>query len=281
MQTHWDTVAIVGVGLMGGSIGLALRGRGLAREVVGIGRRAASLRVARRMGAVTRTSLDVARGVADAELVVVCTPVDRIVADIERVAASCRPDALVTDVGSTKGSIVRGVAGLKLPIRYVGSHPLAGSERNGPAAATADLLVGRVVVVTPTRETPTRDRRELGRFWRALGARVVEMGAEEHDACVAAISHLPHVAAAALAGSTPAGAMPLAAQGWRDTTRVAAGDAHLWREILLDNRRNVLPRLDVYLQRLQAFQRALAEADATALERLLREGKRRRDAVGS
>ncbi len=278
---QWDTVAIVGVGLMGGSIGLALRRRGLAREVVGIGRRTATLQVARRMGAITRSTLDIARGVARAELVVVCTPVGQIVADVQRVAAACRPDALVTDVGSTKASIVQGVAALKLPIRYVGSHPLAGSERNGPAAATADLLVGRVVVITPTTDTQPKDGRLVRRFWRSLGARVVEMSPEEHDACVAAISHLPHLSASALAGSTPLGAMPLAAQGWRDTTRVASGDIRVWREILIDNRQNVLVRLDAYLRRLEDFRRALADADSSALERLLCEGKRRRDAVGS
>lgn len=278
---QWDTVAILGVGLMGGSIGLALRRRRLAREVVGIGRRTATLRVARAMGAITRGTLDVARGVCHADVVVVCTPVGQIVADVQRVAAACRPDALVTDVGSTKASIVRGVAALKLPIRFVGSHPLAGSERNGPHAARADLLVGRVVAITPTAETQPQACRLVRRFWRSLGARVVEMSPEEHDACVAAISHLPHLTAAALAGSTPPAAMPLAAQGWKDTTRVASGDVRLWQEILIDNRQNVLERLDAYLSRLQDFRRALADADSLALEQLLCEGKRRRDAMGS
>ena len=276
---HWETVAIVGVGLMGGSIGLALRRRHLAREVVGVGRRMATLRVARKLGAVTRTTLDLERGVAHAELVVVCTPVGQIVADVRRVAAAC--DALITDVGSTKASIVRGVAKLKGPPRYVGSHPLAGSERNGPGAATAERVVGRVVVITPTAWARREDCRMVRRLWQGLGARCVEMTAEEHDACVAAISHLPHLTAAALAGSTPAEAVRLAAQGWRDTTRVASGDARLWREILLDNRRNVLERLDEYLGRLGAFRRALSAGDGSVLERLLCEGKRRRDAVGS
>lgn len=278
---QWDTVAIVGVGLMGGSIGLALRRRGLAREVIGIGRRMATLRVARAMGAITRGTLDIVRGVARADMVVVCTPVGQIVADVQRVAAACRPNVLVTDVGSTKSSIVHGVAALRLPIGYVGSHPLAGSERNGPHAATADLLVGRVVAITPVADTQPKACRLVRRFWQSLGARVVEMSPEEHDAYVAAISHLPHVSAAALAGSTPPGALPLAAQGWRDTTRVASGDVRLWREILIDNRQNVLERLDVYLSRLQEFRRALAEADSSALEHLLCEGKRRRDAMGS
>src|SRR5688572_15288147 len=149
---HWETVAIVGVGLIGGSIGLALRERKLAGRVVGIGRRPESLQRAVAVGAVHETTQDVERGVSDAELVLVCTPVESIAGHVRQAAHACPAGALITDAGSTKASIVRQLnSSLPPAVAFVGSHPLAGSEKNGCDHARADLFEGRVVVVTPTR----------------------------------------------------------------------------------------------------------------------------------
>src|SRR5687768_13735455 len=151
---RWNTVAIIGVGLLGGSVGLALRERSLAKQVVGIGRRPASLKKARQRGAIDSTTTDLARGVKDAELVVVCTPVGQIVEQVRQAADFCPPETIVTDVGSTKESIVAALAGeFVRGVAFVGSHPLAGSEKTGAEFARSDLFEGRVTVITPTPRT--------------------------------------------------------------------------------------------------------------------------------
>jgi len=278
----WDTVAIVGVGLIGGSIGLALRERGLARQVVGIGRRTASLRVARQIGAVSRTTLDLGRGVARAELVIVCTPVGQIAADVRAAANACRIGALLTDVGSTKAEIVAALEGeLPRQTRFVGSHPLAGGEKSGPAAATADLLVGRTVIVTPSAATHDDGIADVAALWSSLGANVVRMPPVEHDRILAGTSHLPHLTASALAAATPEHDLPLVASGWLDTTRVAAGDPELWRQIFATNRAHLLTALGRYEQVLATLRRALERGDEAKLVEVLAEAKRRRDAIAN
>jgi prephenate dehydrogenase len=279
---HWDTVAIVGVGLIGGSIGLALRERKLARRVVGIGRRPEGLRKAIAAKAVDQTSQDLAAGVRDAELIVVCTPIDSIAEHVRQAAAACPAGALLTDAGSTKATIVRQLNGaLPSSVAFVGSHPLAGSEKTGCAFARADLFNGRVVVVTPTRKTGESDQPRTAYFWSALGATVMTMSPAAHDRALAATSHLPHMIAAALARSTVAADRPLTAGGWRDCTRIAAGDAELWSQILSDNSDNVLKALDRFEKSLAAFRSGLKRGNQRRLKQLLAEAKQIRDAVGS
>lgn len=281
-MSTWNSVAIVGVGLIGGSVGLALRQRGLADRVIGIGRRAESLQVAKRRGAVTDTTTDLAAGVAESELIIVCTPVEQIVEHVRDVAKHCPAGALVTDAGSTKGTIVAGLDdGLGRGVRFVGSHPLAGSEKTGPGEAVADLFVGRTVVVTPTTKTAPSDLQAITDLWRALGAKVVEMSPSEHDRAIATTSHLPHVVAAALAAAVPEQNLSLAAGGLRDTTRIAGGDAELWRQILLDNREHVLAALAQFDESLAAFRTALEAGDRQQLKQALTQAKRKRDALGS
>ncbi len=165
-----DTVAIVGVGLIGGSIGLALRQRNLAKNVVGIGRQQAILRVARRVGAITHTTIDLNKGVAEADLVVVCTPAGRIVEHVRQAAQHCPERTLLTDVGSAKQAIVEALdGGLARGCRFLGGHPLAGSEKTGANNASADLFEGRVAILTPTKNTRAEDFDLLEEFWQSLG----------------------------------------------------------------------------------------------------------------
>ncbi|MFO0870049.1 MAG: prephenate dehydrogenase/arogenate dehydrogenase family protein [Pirellulales bacterium] len=290
MTAAWDTVAILGVGLIGGSIGLGLRQRGLARRIIGIGRRASSLQAARRRGAATETTTDLRRGVAQANLIIVCTPVEQVAAQIHSLRQHCLSDALITDVASTKATIVAAVESVEAsarqlgtPLRgqFVGSHPLAGSEKTGVRYADPDLFVDRAAVVTPTPCTPARAVRRATQLWQSLGARVTRMSAQAHDEAVAAISHLPHLVASALAAATPRSQLSLTGGGWRDTTRVAAGDIELWRQILGDNRQQLLPCLDHFLQVLARFRQALIDHDEPELRRLLEAGKEIRDAVGN
>jgi len=275
-------VAIVGVGLIGGSIGLALRQRGLADAVLGIGRRQASLRTARRVGAVTNTTVDLAKGVADAELIVVCTPVDRIVEQVREAAAHCPEGTLITDAGSTKRTIVAALDG-QLPrgCRFLGSHPLAGSEKAGAAHANADLFEGRIAILTPTKNTHAEDFDALDACWSARGSVVIQMPPEEHDRALAATSHLPHLVAATLAGILPENCFRLAAAGVLDATRIASGDPELWTQILIQNRENVLASLGQYERALGAMRAAIVAGDRDALQELLTVAKKNRDALGS
>ncbi len=283
---YWDRVAIIGVGLIGGSIGLGLRQRNLARHVIGIGRRMETLRTAENRGAITEATTDLAAGVAQAELVIIGTPVQTIVDQVKQVAEAAKSGTLVTDVGSTKQSIVEGadraLAGaLGLWTSFVGSHPLAGSERTGVEFARADLLEGRTVVVTPSEASKSDAVERVESLWQALGAKVVRMSPAEHDQAVAATSHVPHVVAAALAAATKQDYLPLTATGWADTTRVAAGDVELWRQILSDNRPHVLAQLREFEKFIAAYAAALERGDEAQLAHLLQQGKRHRDAVGS
>lgn len=275
-------VAIVGVGLVGGSVGLALQKLGLAEKVIGIGRRQVSLRIARRVGAVTNTTIDMAKGVAEADLVVVCTPVGRIVEDIRKAAEHCREGTLITDTGSTKRTIVDALdEGLPRGCRFLGGHPLAGSEKTGAGNARADLFDGRVAIVTPTRNTRAEDYDLVAEFWEGLGSVVIRMSAEEHDRAMALTSHLPHIAAAALVASVPENLFRLTGSGMRDTTRLAAGDPSLWQQILTQNRDHVLSALEQYGAKLAALHAAIRDDDQPELERFLTTAKKNRDALGS
>jgi prephenate dehydrogenase len=282
-KPHWPVVTIVGVGLIGGSVGLALRDRKLAGRVIGVGRSAKSLTEAKRLGAVTETTADLAQAVASADVVVVTTGVAAIAGLLDAVDAAVQPGTLLTDAGSTKASIVAAWEKHRRTRRgrFVGAHPIAGSHRRGPAAASADLFTGRVTVVTPGRATPAADVEETGAFWAALGATVFTMSPAEHDRLLAATSHAPHLLAAALAAATPAEARQFTAGGWRDTTRIAAGDPDLWADILLDNAAAVAKALSRIAGATEKMLTALEKGDRRKLVSLLHAAKEVRDAVGS
>jgi prephenate dehydrogenase len=282
----WDSVAIIGVGLIGGSIGLALRERKLAQRVIGIGRRQESLAKALARGCVTEVTTSIADGVKTAVLIVVCSPVESIAQHVAQAGKDCPEGSLITDAGSTKAElVVKAETALadRFPrhMPFVGSHPLAGSEKDGPGAASGDLFQGRVVVVTQTDISDHDAVDTIEEFWQSLGASVVRMSPEDHDAALARTSHLPHLIASALAAATPESLLTLTATGWQDATRIAAGEVELWRQIFLANRLPTLKALADFETVLSRFRTALETADAALLAELLAEGKRRRDAVGS
>ncbi len=278
MSERLGTVAIVGVGLIGGSVGLALRERGLAAEVVGVGRDRAVLDQIRRQGAIHRGTTSLDEGVAGADVVVVCTPVNRIPDDVRRAALAAGTDVLVTDAGSTKRQIVEAVERHPQSASvFVGAHPLAGSERRGAAYATADLFNGRICMLTPTHRTQPEQLRRARAFWASLGARLVEMNPAEHDEILAHTSHLPHALAAALAASVPPDWQALAAGAFRDGTRVAAADTGLWTAIFRDNRGPLLKAMGHLQESLDAFKYALMTDDEEAIRRWWDNAKKRRD----
>src|SRR3954471_16527106 len=272
-MVEYDTVAIVGVGLIGGSIGLALRERKLAQKIIGIGRRQQTLDAARKVGAIDHGVTNLANGVSQAQLVIVATPVDTIAERVVQASAACPAGALITDAGSTKASIVAavdaGLASRRSGPRFVGSHPLAGDHRTGPEHARADLFEGRTVVVTPTELTRTAAVTEVVGFWQGLGANVQQMAPSKHDGALALTSHVPHLAAVAMAAATPSEFLHLTATGWRDTTRVAGGDPNLWLAILTANRQHVLDGLDMLGQTVGNLREALEQGDNESLLSIL------------
>lgn len=276
------TVVIVGVGLIGGSIAAALKRRGFSGRLIGVGRNASRLQAAQNAGLVDSSSTHLSEAAQHADLLVFCTPVDRIVPGVRTAAPMCRKGSLLTDVGSVKDTIFRELAG-QLPqgVHFIGSHPLAGSEKQGFEHADPDLFDSRVTVVTPDASTPPDQLARLKRFWEFVGSHVVELSAEEHDRALAQTSHLPHVAAAALAAMLSACNGRLAASGFRDTTRIAAGDPALWTTILLENAEQIVNSIDGYLHTLSEFRRAVADHDAVALKKLLETAKTNRDTLVS
>ncbi|MBI3923044.1 MAG: prephenate dehydrogenase [Armatimonadetes bacterium] len=273
----FGTVAILGVGLIGGSIGLALKRKGLAHKVIGCARREKTIQSALTVGAIDEGTLDSCHAVATADLVVIGTPVGDIVATLEKVLPCLQEGSLVTDVGSTKGDIVAAAESLLLKegreLHFVGGHPLAGSEKSGPASARADLFQEATWAITPSSSSSDAAVSRLIQMVESIGAVPLVLDPDTHDAIVAYTSHLPHLVSSALVNAIHAGSghqsvTPLlAASGFRDTTRLAESSWNVWRDICMTNRRNILAALRSMkhqLENLEAFLQAENEADLIA-----------------
>ena len=263
----------------------AARSHGAAVEIVGVGRDPARIEAARRDGTLDAVSTDLAATLREADLVVLATPVRTLGRLLEDVAHAVGPETIVTDVGSTKAALVA-VAGRLArtsPLRFVGSHPMAGSEQSGYAHARADLFHGATVIVTPTEASVPAAVKTVTAFWEALGAtRVLALDPDTHDRAVAAISHLPHLAAFALVDAVERlepGAFDVAARGFRDTTRVAAADPTMWEEIFLENRDALSAGLDAFRAALAALEDLIAAGDSAGLRAALARIKARREAL--
>lgn len=284
-EAPYQGVTIVGVGLIGGSVAKALRERGLASQVVGYARSEATAERLRKLDILDSVETNLGAAVADAEVVVFAAPVESIPQLIADAAPHCSQQTLLTDAGSTKRRLVDDVhlvlEGLDDPPVFVGAHPMAGDHRTGAEAARADLFQDALTVLTPTGHTPIESTCAAEAFWQSLGCRTLILSPKEHDQHVARASHVPHVAASAVAATTTEESLPLTATGWRDTTRVAAGSPELWREILLSNREAVAEGLRSLSTEIDAYLGALDEGDGARLQKLLQQGKERRDAMGS
>ncbi len=286
-ETHrvrWKKITLVGVGLLGGSLGLALRKHRLAKSVTGFVRRAASVPECEGLGAVNLATQNLLHAVAGADLIVVCTPIAQMRELVEQMLPALKRGAIVTDVGSVKGSVVQALERLvaKSGAHFVGSHPMAGAEKMGVAAARADLFVGAVCVVTPTRKSNPAAVRAVEQLWKSVGARLLTLTPKEHDELVSRSSHLPHVVAAQLANLILSPEHPkeqgmLCANGFRDTTRIASGSPEMWRDIALANRKNLSRALKSFVDGLQNFNRALKRGDARAVAKFFEQARERRD----
>ena len=266
-----ERVTIIGTGLLGGSVGLALRSAGFGGRLIGAGPREATLAKAKSAGCVDEITTDLSGAVRDSGLVILAAPVGAIPSLLEKIAAHLASDAVVTDVGSTKASIVS-AAGMTLrdPGNFVGSHPMAGAETTGPESARADLFTSKPVIVTPVASTHPEALARVERLWSTLGMQIHRMDPAEHDRLVAVISHVPHAASVLLVRlAAESGALPVASTGFADTTRLAAGDPNLWADIFLDNRDAVLRALDEWARIGADFRQVLEQHDRTALLKLL------------
>jgi prephenate dehydrogenase len=277
-------ITIIGVGLLGGSIGLAVKRRRLAREVAGYVRRAASLKNCEKAGAVDYATTDLLAAVSQADLVILCTPLAQMRPIAEQFLPALKPGAIVTDVGSVKADVVRELESLvtKTGAHFVGGHPMAGGEKMGVGAAKADLYTNAVCIIAPTKKSNTGAVRKLERFWQSLGSRTVRMDAAKHDLLVSRSSHLPHLVAATLASLVldprqPKALAGLCATGFRGTTRIASGSPEMWRDIALTNRKNLVRAADAFVGELKKFQSALKRGDAKAVENFFATAKTRRD----
>jgi cyclohexadieny/prephenate dehydrogenase len=272
MRVH--TLVIVGVGLIGGSVALAARRRGAAERIIAVDRDAATLQLARERGIADETVPTFDEVAAAANLVLFCTPVDVLADEVILAARQCQPGTILTDAASTKVAITRSLAGrLPADIRFVGGHPLAGSEKQGLQHADAELFRDRVVVLTPAASGDERAGILVGEFWEALGARVRRMSPEQHDHALALTSHLPHLVASALSGAMPPEVAALTSSGFRDTTRIAASDPALWRGILEANATEVLNALARFEEQLGRFRTALRSGNHAELQELLTAGR--------
>ncbi len=276
---------MIGVGLVGGSIALAAKARGLCRHIVGCARTERTLNLALERRAIDSATHDAREAAAGADLVVLATPIEAVVGIGKHIAPAVDGQALVTDVASVKQAVVSELEPA-LGERFVGGHPMAGGERLGVDHARADLLQDAAYFITPTAQSDPERVQRLEQFVRGLGARPLFRSPEEHDRLVAAVSHLPHVAAAALVRAlSPAAQRPVeellrcAGAGFRDTTRIAASDPELWVSICLNNREALLAALCAFGEELERFRRALEKADGQALRELFAEAREIRDRV--
>jgi prephenate dehydrogenase len=276
-------IAVVGTGLLGGSIGLGLKASGYTGAIVGVGRRQETLDRALAKGCITEGSTSLAKAVKDSELIVLATPLGAFEATLKELAtADIRGGgAVLTDVGSTK-RVVCDLARAMLPEPsyrlFVGSHPMAGSERHGPDHAEARLFANRPCILTPDDATDADAIALVESFWQMLGMKPLRMTPDEHDDKVAAISHLPHAVAVLLVELAEAfDGLGVASTGFADTTRVASGDPAVWQGIFHTNQRAMLHTIDAFADRLAAFRKLIETDDVDGMLALLKSAKQTRD----
>ena len=275
----FNRVTIIGVGLIGGSIGLAIKKKGLAKEVAGVFRHRSTMEKALRRKAVDKGFMNIRDGVKNADLIILATPVSSIVYVAREAGKSARKGAILTDVGSTKNWIVEQLEKVSgnLAVNFVGSHPMAGSERTSVEFARDSLLEEAPCIVTRTARTNGSALAKVVNFWKGLGAKVKIMTPAQHDRSVALISHLPHIVAFSLAGAIPQKDMAYAAEGFKDTTRVASSDPYLWADIFLTNRKEAIKACRLFERSYKCIVTALAKGDYSGVIKALKKAKSKRD----
>ena len=272
-EPHFGRVALIGFGLIGGSIARAARAQKLAGEIVTTARSPATRARVQELGIVDRVVDTNAEAVKDADLVILCIPVGACGPVAEEIAPHLKPGAIVSDVGSVKGAVVREMSPhLPKNVHFIPAHPVAGTEYSGPDSGFAELFINRWCILTPPANADAAAVEKLAEFWRALGANVETMGADHHDLVLAVTSHLPHLIAYTIVGTadeledvTQAEVLKFSAGGFRDFTRIAASDPVMWRDVFLANKDAVLEMLGAFQEDLSKLTRAIRRGDGEAL----------------
>jgi len=272
---RFNRIAIIGVGLIGGSLGLAIRKKGLAKEVVGVCRTKRSLQLAKKMKAIDRGTLSASHAVQGADLVILATPIRTISQLTRTLSDTFQPGAIITDVASTKADLVRAVEKfLPKHVTFVGSHPMAGREVGGVSYATPTLFEGHVCFMTPHKKTSQSAFKRLRQFWRMLGSKVTVVSPQRHDQLTASFSHLPHLVAALLV--LHGEKIELSGTGFRDMTRIASSDPRLWQDVVESNQKEILKSLSRFQKRLNHMAKLLKKRKMQAIQHTLRKAKERR-----
>lgn len=270
----FNKAAIVGAGLIGGSIAQAIKKKGLSDEVIGVSRHKKSLLWAKEIGAIDRGSQDLAI-IKHSDLVILAAPVNAIISLAPKISKIISKECIVSDVGSTKEKIVKILE--KIFPNYVGSHPLAGSEKRGIRNADAELLRGRLCLLTPTKNTNRQALNKISLLWREIGAKTISLSPKAHDKILSFTSHLPHIAAFSLIDVMPKEYLKFSSNGLRDTTRIAASESGLWIDILLSNAKNIIKSIEAFQNKLSLIKLAIQDKDEHKLSRILKQAKKKRD----
>lgn len=291
MSVHFKQVAIIGVGLIGGSLGMILRRKGVADHVVGVGRSLENLKTAVTMGAIDRYVADPIDGVRGSDLVILATPVDTYERHLKNWAHCLMPGTIVSDVGSVKGTLVeRAEAAMPAGVHFIGAHPIAGKEKTGVAAGSDQLFKGARCILTPTKKSDPRALEQIKQMWEATESILLTMDPYLHDQILGAVSHLPHVAAFALMNALAElrdhqiPALDLTGHsggGLRDTTRIAASSPEMWRDIFLWNRDNVVSFIERYERALEELKQLIKAGDPAGIQRALERAKAEREKLNA
>jgi prephenate dehydrogenase len=279
-EPMFKKIAIIGVGLIGGSIGLVARKKGLASETIGVFRRQVSLKNALKMKAVDKGTMDIQEAVSGADLIVVSTPVNKVKQKIREAANRAKKSAIIIDVNSVKEDVVR-YADKIMPagVYFVGTHPVAGSEETGVLSANADMFRDSVCIITPTRHTAKPALKKVIRFWAKLGSKVKVSSPASHDKVTANISHLPHLLAYSICHAVPIEDMKSSGPGMKDTTRIAKSNPRMWAEIFLENKHHLLKSIECFQRDITSLKKDIRGSNKKALLAKLASAQRKRNSI--
>lgn len=276
----FNRIVIIGLGLIGGSLAMAIKRQGLANEIIGVSRRRSTIHKAKTLGIVDDAFLDVKRAVKDADLVILSLPVLKIIEIAEEISRFLSPGTLVTDVGSTKKEIVQHLDKIFSDnVNFVGSHPLAGSEKSGLMSADKELFKSAYCILTKTPKTDLNALNKIKRFWKKLGMKIVVMSPDRHDELLSGLSHLPHAVSVGLCNACANMDVHLSAGGFRDTTRIAGGNPEIWRDIFITNSYNIAKDIKRLKRELYKIEMALKNNNSEKLLHLFKSAKDVRDRI--
>ena len=281
---YFDKVTILGVGLIGASFALALKKHNLCREITGYGRSEQNLRKAKDKKIIDSFEPDPAEACNGADLVVFATPVGIFSGISEKIRSTLKKDAVVTDVGSVKGKLVRDMEKLMPPgVFFVGGHPIAGSDRSGIDTAAAEIFYGAKCIITPTENTDKDALEKVTALWKTFGSAIRLLDPDEHDRIYAAVSHLPHLIAYEIVNTVSdinESYLAFSGQGFMDTTRIASSRPELWRDIFILNKDNLLESIEIFKNNLDRVSQYLRAYDSESLERDFKRARTLREGIG-